>query len=122
MILLYSGLGGLVIPIFVVVALVAVFALKPVTPLVDNDFFMFMVVALGSALVCWPIGRWLNKPKWVDQFTEEKEYRLGGPHALLFIPFQYWSVVFVIIAVACYYFYATGHDALVPLIKEYLGK
>lgn len=97
MIFIYSGLGGLVIVIGLVAMGICI-AILDAFGLPDGDPVLLGLTGILSAVACWAVGRWLNKPTGVDAATNEKQYRWGGPHSLLFIRMEYWAIPYLLFA------------------------
>ncbi len=61
----------------------------------------YLIGGLASAVVLWPLGRWMNKSEihtFVDQQTGQvAEVQLGGGHTMFFIPLEYWGFIWAAI-------------------------
>jgi hypothetical protein len=61
----------------------------------------YLIGALVSAAVLWPLGRWMNKSEsrtLVDQQSGQVvEAQVGGGHTLFFVPLEYWSFIWAAI-------------------------
>jgi len=61
----------------------------------------FAIGCLISAVVLWPLGRWMNATEsslLVDvQTGQPVEHQVGGGHTLFFIPLQYWALIWPVI-------------------------
>ena len=102
MIFIHSGLGGLVIVIGVVAMAACVFVFDGLG-IPAKDSTLLAAAGMISAVACWILGRWLNKPIAAPGAKNTKkvepQYRFDGPHWLLFIRVEYWAIVYVLIAI-----------------------
>jgi ribose/xylose/arabinose/galactoside ABC-type transport system permease subunit len=92
MILIWSGLGFLVLPILVVGGLLF-------QSIADHDprtRWPRMIAVLGTALALAGLGLLLNRPRVVghDQFGNAVTH--SGNHSLYWIPVQYWGAIVLI--------------------------
>ena len=105
MIIIWRGLGALVIGLGIIVCLFV----NIVTSAVfheDNYFQAHLwpkLAALGLlGASCWFLGRYLNgKPAqtFIDETTGQ-EIKVKPRHELMFIKMEYWGVVYVVIGLA----------------------
>ena len=95
--LIWKG-HGLYVPIFFVVPMLII------TTFADNQLvwnIIRVVLIASAATAVWFVGRKLNRDKneiiEIDQETR-KETKLGYQHTLFFIPFEFWSIILVILS------------------------
>jgi hypothetical protein len=70
----------------------------------QNNGWPKLVALLVAAVIVWPIGRTLNRPRPEREITlpntgERVVVQSGGGHSLFFIPMQYWAPLFVVLGI-----------------------
>ena len=93
MIVIWNGLGFLVIPVVIIggVALTAIAEFDP------GRKWPRMVAVLGTALALFGLGVLLNRPKVVGHDGRGNAIKASEDHSLYWIPVQYWSAIVLII-------------------------
>ncbi|AMV29716.1 hypothetical protein VT84_35305 [Gemmata sp. SH-PL17] len=61
----------------------------------------YLIGGLVSAVVLWPLGRWMNKSETRTladlQSGELVQAQFGGGHTMFFIPLEYWGFIWAVI-------------------------
>ena len=70
----------------------------------QNNGWPKLVALLIAAVIVWPLGRALNRPRpgreLIDTNTGERVVLpSGGGHSLFFIPVEYWAPLLVVLGV-----------------------
>jgi hypothetical protein len=92
-ILIWNGLGCLVIPV-IILGVVAAGVIAQAEP---NARWPRMIAVLGTALALFGLGIILNRPKVVGQDRWGNAVTEKVDHSLYWIPVQYWSAIALVI-------------------------
>lgn len=101
--IIWSGWGILVLIItgvntFIMIGLIETITKDP--NLYENSSWPFTVVLIVSGIMCWFLGKKLNKPStriFIDKETGEEFREPKRKHRLFFIKMEYWAPILVII-------------------------
>jgi len=103
--LIWSGWGILVLIItsvnsFIMLGLVEIITKD--TTFYQNNSWLFTVALIISGIICWFLGKRLNKPPTrilIDKETGQEFRESGGKHRLFFIKMEHWAPILVIIGI-----------------------
>jgi hypothetical protein len=56
----------------------------------------YLIGGFASAVVLWPLGRWMNK----SESEGSGEAQVSGGHTMFFIPLEYWGLIWAVIGLA----------------------
>ena len=93
MIVIWNGLGCLVIPV-VIIGVVVAGVIAEAEP---NARWPRMIAVLGTSLALFGLGILLNRPKVVGQDRFGNAITANEDHSLYWIPVQYWSAIALVI-------------------------
>ena len=98
-----AGILGLVIPVvlyFVVAFISSRVSDRPMEEL-EKTKNTYVIAEIISAAILWPLGTWLNRKSVDTPFDPEtgRPATGGWNHTLFFIPLQYWSIIWVVVAI-----------------------
>jgi hypothetical protein len=99
-IVIWNGLGCLVIPVVIVgaVALAAIAEFEP------NVRWPRMIAVLGTALALFGLGLGLNRPQTLGRDRWGNAVQGKEDHSLYWIPVQYWSAIVLIVGTIFVFF------------------
>ena len=93
MILIWNGLGFLVIPVVIIGGVV----LGALTEFAPGDRWLRMIAVLGTALALFGLGVLLNRPKVLGYDRFGNAVTGKEDHSLYWIPVQYWSAIVLVL-------------------------
>ena len=102
--IIWSGLGFLVVVIVFVSSLLAEVLTETITGndnLYQQNPIPLIVSLLFSSILIYFLGKWLNTRKaktYIDKETGE-EILLKNNHGLFFIQMEYWGIIIFLIAI-----------------------
>ena len=104
--IIFSGLGIILVPLFGITGFTVTTALRIVTWGSNNmdsaamqplTGLYFIVGGIVAGALCWVVGRKLNVKKVLVDKATGKEVVLGSRHSLMFIPLEYYGFIFPIL-------------------------
>jgi hypothetical protein len=101
MIIIWRGLGILVVGVVLVCILVGriIFDLCQGDGYFDNHHWTMALCLIISAASCWTLGTYLQtKSEAADKEAGDHATASGARHTLFFIPIHYWAPILLVVA------------------------